>query len=54
MFTAPYALCLALPYFRGVKQLGRRPEDYAWTIAAIGFSFVTLATILGIVLRVGR
>jgi hypothetical protein len=54
MFTAPYVLCLAWPYFRGVKQLGRRPEDYAWTIAALGFSLVTLATILGIVLRVGR
>jgi hypothetical protein len=44
--TAPYALWLARPYFLGVRALGRRPAEHAWTVAALVLSVVLILATL--------
>ncbi|MFN0006508.1 MAG: putative signal transducing protein [Planctomycetota bacterium] len=50
IFTAPYALWLAWPYFSAAKRLGRRPAEHGWTIGAIVYSAVLIFAILSVVL----
>ena len=51
MVTAPYALWLAWSYFRDVKKLGRRPDNFGWTVAAVAYSTVFLVLIVAIGFR---
>ena len=44
--TAPFALWLAWPYFAAVRDLGRRPPEHGWTIAALAYSAVLILVIL--------
>ena len=51
MLTAPYALWLAPGYVLDASRLGRRPRNYGWTLAAIGFSCLTTLVAAAIYLR---
>lgn len=46
LFTTPYALWLAWPYYLGSRRLGRPPPEHGWTIAAIVCSALLLFAIV--------
>ena len=48
LFTTPYALWLAWPYFLGTRRLDRPPPEHGWTIAAIVCSALLLVAIVGL------